>query len=99
MVERLGSWSVADQQELERLTARFADGEHRRYRPHLVRAVSKFGDGHGGAPTMFGDLCGGILRLMTLTFSYTIPPSVPVPTIVFLPRPPERVVATVEVAW
>lgn len=48
---------------------------------------------------MFGDLCGGILRLMTLTFSYTIPPSVPVPTIVFLPRPPERVVATVEVAW
>lgn len=96
-VERRDSWSVADQRELERLTARFEAGDHRRYRPYLVRAVSKFGD--GGAPTMFGDLCGGVLRLTTLTFSYTIPPSVPVPAIVFLPRPPARVVATVTVAW
>ena len=97
-VERRDSWSVADQRDLERLTARFESGDHRRYRPYLVRAVSKFGDGHGGSPTIFGDLCGGVLRLLTLTFSYTIPPSVRVPTVVFLPRPPDRVVATVTVA-
>lgn len=96
-VERRDSWSVADQQELDRLTARLEAGDHRRYRPYLVRAVSKFGD--GGPPMMFGDLCGSILRLMTITFSYTIPPSVPVPAVVFLPRRPERVVATVEVGW
>jgi hypothetical protein len=96
-VERRDSWSVADQDELERLTARFETGDHRRYRPYLVRAVSKFGD--HSTPTMFGSLCGGVLHLMTLTFSYTIPPSVRVPTVVFLLRPPERVVATVTVAW
>lgn len=98
-VERRDSWSVADQRDLERLTARFESGDHRRYRPYLVRAVSKFGDGHDGPPMMFGDLCGGVLRLMTLTFSYTIPPSVRLPTVVFLPRAPQSVVATVTVAW
>lgn len=82
-VDRRDSWSVADQQELERLTARLATGDHRRYRPYLVRAVSKFGD--GGAPMMFGDLCGAVLRLMTLTFSYTIPPSVPLPPLFSCP--------------
>jgi hypothetical protein len=96
-VERRDSWSLADQRELETLTARFETGDHRRYRPYLVRAVSKFGD--GGAPVMFGGLCGDILHLMTVTFSYTIPPSVRVPALVFLSRPPERVVATVTVAW
>jgi hypothetical protein len=98
-VERRDSWSVADQRELERLTARFESGDHGRYRPYLVRAVSKFGDGHHGPPMMYGDLCDGVLRLMALTFSYTIPPSVRVPAVVFLPRPPQSVVATVNVSW
>lgn len=98
-VERRDSWSLADQQEFERLSTRLATGDQLAYRPYIVRAVSKFGDGHGGAPTMYGDLCGDDLHLVALVFSYTIPPSVAVPTIVFLPRPPIRVVATVQVAW
>ena len=97
MVERRDSWSRADQIEFDELTARFGTGDHRHYQPYLVRAVSKFGD--GGSPQMFGDLCGQDLHLITLTFSYTIPPSVRVPTVVFLPRPPQRVIATVNVAW
>ncbi len=98
-VERRDSWSVADQRELERLTARFEAGDHRSYTPFLVRAVSKFGDGHGGAPLMLGDLCGEDLHLQTLVFSYTIPPSVRLPTIVFLPSAPQRVIASVTVDW
>lgn len=98
-VERRDSWSVADEQELARLVARFETGDHNGYRPYLVRAVSKFGDGHDGAPTMYGDLCDGDLHLQTLVFSYTIPPSERVPAIVFLPRAPERVIASVMVAW
>ena len=94
-----GGWSVANQEQLDQLTVRFAAGAHRRYRPYLVRAVSKFGDGHGGRPTMFGSICGRTLLLTTLTFSYTIPPTVRVPAVVFLPAPPERVIATVTVAW
>jgi hypothetical protein len=97
--EQQGSWSVADQRQLDQLTASFAAGAHRGYRPYLVRGVSKFGDGHGGRPTMFGSLCGRTLRLHTLTFSYTIPPTVRVPAVVFLPAAPERVLATVQVAW
>lgn len=98
LVERSDSWSVADQRELETLNARFETGDHSRYRPYLVRAVGKFGDGHGGPPHMGGDLCGGDLHIGSLTFSYTIPPSVPVPAVVFLPRAPQRVIATVMVA-
>ena len=97
-VERRDSWSVADQQELERLTALFETGVQSGYRAFLVRAVSKFGDGHGGPPFMAGDLCGGDLHLQTLVFSYTIPPSVRVPAVVFLPRAPQRVIASVMVA-
>jgi hypothetical protein len=98
-VERQGSWSMADQQDLEALTARYESGDHRRYRPYLVRAASKFGDGHGGAPWMLGDMCDGDLHLSTLVFSYTIPPSVRVPAVVFLPRPPRRIFSAVTVAW
>lgn len=64
-MERRDSWSNFVRQELERLTARFVAGDHRGYRPYLVRSVSKFGD--GGMPVMLGDLCGCVLRLMTLT--------------------------------
>jgi hypothetical protein len=92
-------WSLADKKNLEELTARFTAGDHRAYRPYLVRAVSKFGDGHGGAPFMVGDLCGGDLHLQTLTFSYTVPPSVRVPAVVFLPRPPKRIISTARYAW
>ena len=91
-------WSLADKKNLEELTARFATGAHRGYRPYLVRAVSKFGDGHGGAPVMFGDLCGDDLHLQTLVFSFTVPPSTKVPAVVFLPRAPKRVIASVLVA-
>lgn len=95
--EQRGSWSVADQQLLDELVMKFAAGAHRRYRPYLVRAVSKFGD--GGRPSMFGSMCGRTLLLTTLTFSYTIPPTVRVPAVVFLPAPPDRVIASVTVAW
>ena len=99
MVEHRDSWSVADQQELDRIIAHLGTPALRRLRPWLVRAVAKFGDGHGGAPSMFGSFCGGAeLHLNTLTFSYTIPPSERVPAIVFLERPPARVVASVMVA-
>lgn len=98
-VERRDSWSRAEQEEFDKLIVRFATGDHQRYRPYLVRAVSKFGDGHGGAPFMEGRLCDADLHLSTLVFSYTIPPSVKVPTIVFLPRRSTRVIASVLVGW
>lgn len=87
-----------DEEKLAKLTADYKRGDHRNYRPYLVRAVAKFGDGHGGPPYMFGALCGGDLFLVTGVFSYTVPPSVRVPAVVFLPRPPERIWSSVYVA-
>ena len=87
-----------NEKKLAQLTADYKRGDHRNHRPYLVRGVAKFGDGHGGPPYMFGALCGGDLFLVTGVFSYTVPPTVRVPAIVFLPRPPERIWAWVEVA-
>lgn len=91
-------WGPSNAEQLAKLTAEHERGAHRRYRPYLVRAVAKFGDGHGGPPYMFGDLCGDDLFLVTGVFSYTVPPSVRVPAVVFLPRPPKRIWASVMVA-
>ena len=97
--ENIGmGWGPLDEQRLARLTADHERGDHRNYRPYLVRGVAKFGDGHGGPPHMIAALCGGDLFLVTHVFSYTVPPSVRVPAIVFLPRPPERIWSWVEVA-
>lgn len=87
-----------DEKKLAELTADHQRGDHRHYRAYLVRGVAKFGDGHGGPPYMFGALCGGDLFLVTGVFSYTVPPSVRVPAVVFLPRPPERIWSSVLVA-
>lgn len=91
-------WGPSEEEKLAGLIADHERGDHREYRPYLVRAVAKFGDGHGGPPYMFGALCGGDLFLVTGVFSYTVPPSVRVPAVVFLPRPPERIWASVHVA-
>ena len=91
-------WGSSDEENLAKLTADHERGDHRNYRPYLVRAVAKFGDGHGGPPYMFGALCGSDLSLVTGVFSYTIPPSVRVPAVVFLPRPPERIWSWVHLA-
>jgi len=90
-------WGPLDEEKLAKLTADHERGDHRKHRPYLVRGVAKFGD-HGGPPYMFGALCGGDLFLVTGMFSYTVPPSVRVPAIVFLPRPPERIWASVYLA-
>jgi hypothetical protein len=91
-------WGPLDERKLARLTAEHERGAHRDYRPYLVRGVAKFGDAHGGPPYMMAALCGGDLFLVTHVFSYTVPPSVRVPAIVFLPRRPERIWSWVEVA-
>jgi hypothetical protein len=91
-------WGPLAEEQLARLVADYERGDHRNYRPYLVRGVAKFGDGHGGPPYMFGALCGGDLFLVTGVFSYTVPPSVRVPAVVFLPRPPERIWASVYLA-
>jgi hypothetical protein len=91
-------WGPLDEQQLARLLADHERGDHRSYRPYLVRGVAKFGDGHGGPPHMIAALCGGDLFLVANVFSYTVPPSVRVPAVVFLPRPPKRIWAWVEVA-
>jgi len=96
--DRDAGWGPLDEEKLASLTADHERGDHRKYRPYLVRGVAKFGDGHGGPPYMFGGLCGGDLFLVTGVFSYTVPPSVRVPAVVFLPRPPERIWAWVHVA-
>jgi hypothetical protein len=95
--EGLG-WGPLHEEKLAKLTADHERGDHRNYRPYLVRGVAKFGDGHGGPPYMFGALCGGDLFLVTGVFSYSLPPSVRVPAVVFLPRPPERIWSWVDVA-
>jgi hypothetical protein len=81
-------WGPLREKELASLTAEHERGDHRTCRPYLVRGVAKFGDGHGGPPYMMGALCGGDLFLVTHVFSYAVPPSVRMPAIVFLPRPP-----------
>ena len=91
-------WGPLNEEKLAELTADHERGDHRNYRPYLVRGVAKFGDGHGGPPYMIAALCGRDLFLVAHVFSYTVPPSVRVPAIVFLPRPPERIWAWVEVA-
>lgn len=88
-------WGPTNEAELGKLVADYERGDHRIVRPYLVRGVAKFGDGHGGPPVMLGGLCGGDLLLTTFVFSYTVPPSVRVPAVVFLPRPPERIWASV----
>ena len=91
-------WGPTAEKELGRLVADYERGDHRTDRPYLVRGVAKFGDGHGGPPVMIGGLCGGDLMLTTFVFSFTVPPSERVPAIVFLPRPPERIWASVYLA-
>jgi hypothetical protein len=91
-------WGPADEAELGKLVADYERGDHRIVRPYLVRGVAKFGDGHGGPPVMLGGLCGGDLLLTTFVFSYTDPPSERVPAVVFLPRPPERIWASVHLS-
>lgn len=91
-------WGPLDEEKLASLTSDHESGRYRNHRPYLVRGVAKFGDGHGGPPYMMAGLCDGDLFLVTHVFSYTVPPSVRVPAIVFLPRPPERIWSWVEVA-
>lgn len=89
---------IGDAHRATRFTADYERGDHRNYRPYLVRGVAKFGDGHGGPPHMIAALCGDDLFLVTHVFSYTVPPSERVPAVVFLPRLPKRIWAWVEVA-
>jgi hypothetical protein len=91
-------WGPSDETELAKFVADHARGDHRIVRPYLVRGVAKFGDGHGGPPVMIGGMCGGDLILTTFVFSFTDPPSERVPAVVFLPRPPERIWASVYLA-
>lgn len=87
-------WGPTSEDELARFEADYERGDHRIVRPYLVRGVAKFGD-HGGPPVMVGGMCGGDLMLTTFMYSYTDPPSVRMPAVVFLPRPPERIWASI----
>ena len=93
-VERRDSWSVADEDELIALSARYADGGHRAYRPYLVRAVAK----HEGTGRFYGEICGRDLSILHGSLGRSTPPSTRVPLVVFLSQQPDRVFASWSIA-
>jgi hypothetical protein len=93
-VESRDSWSVADENELVALSARYAAGGHRSYRPYLVRAVAK----HEGTGGFYAKMCGRDLHVSHGSLGRTIPPSTRVPLVIYLNRQPDRVFATWSIA-
>jgi hypothetical protein len=93
-VERRDSWSVADETEFDALSARYAAGSYRAYRPYLVRAVAK----HEGTGAFYAELCGRDLRVVHGSLGRSTPPSTKVPLVIFLNEQPDRVLATWSIA-
>jgi hypothetical protein len=93
-VERRDSWSVADENELVALSARYAAGGHRSYKPYLVRAVAK----HEGTGHFYAGLCGGDLQIVHGSLGRSTPPSTRVPLVIYLSQQPHRVFATWSIA-
>jgi hypothetical protein len=92
-VERQGSWSLADEQELTSMTARVAAGIPATYKAYLVKA----GTGANNQPVLFGALCGTELHISAGLLGEPAPTTI-WPAVVFLPRRPTSVVATVQYA-
>jgi hypothetical protein len=84
-----GSWSIADQQRLDRLTTTMSDPTTPNLRPFLVCAVAK-NEGTGG---FFASICGENLEIIHGSLCYSIPPSIRVPVVIFLQKKPVTVYA------
>ena len=69
------------------------------HRPYLVRAAARLQDEYPGLPAYFAAVCGRDLHVVSLVFSYTIPPSARAPAVLYLTARPQRVHAWAEVAW
>jgi hypothetical protein len=84
-----GSWSAADQQQLDRLTTTIADPTMSYLRPFLVRAVAKY----EGTGQFSGSICGENLVVVHGSLGDSIPPSIHVPVVVFLKKKAMKVYA------
>lgn len=92
-IEHRDSWSLADEEELTRLTGSVAAGILDTYKVYLVKAAT----GGDNEPVLFGELCGTKLYVSAGLLGNPAPSTV-WPTVVFLPRRPTSVVASVEYA-
>ncbi|SRR5258706_8628725 len=86
--QRIGSWSVADQNRLEELERLARSPNVSMRRPYLARAISKNESG------MFrASLCSDILWVSHFSLGVTTPPSLRSPIVVYLERQPRTVYA------
>lgn len=92
-IEHRDSWSLADEEDLTRLTGSVAAGVLDNHKVYLVKAAT----GGSNEPVLFGELCGTKLDVSALLLGNPAPSTV-WPAVVFLPRRPTSVVATVEYA-
>lgn len=85
--ERIGGWSLADDDDLNSSETQLTEVDSRPPRPFLIRAVSKF-DQTGG---LYAYSCDNSLHIHHSSLGSFVPPSRPLPAVVFLPSPPDRV--------
>ena len=90
--------NVAEQ--VARFDADLHTGRYSGLRPFLVRATARLQDEYPGLPGYFSGVCENrSLYVISLIFSYTIPPTRRAPAVVFLREAPATVHAVAQFAW
>lgn len=98
LIDHRDSWSVQDHADLARLNTRQKIREAARARPYLVGAVSKGGNAPATTTATSACVYRGTLYVQTGALSHIDPPTIRWPVIIFLAKPPLRVIASASVA-
>jgi hypothetical protein len=87
LVDHQGSWSLADQDRLDKLELLKKSATLSTLRPFLVRAIAKY-ELTGGFDA---NNCGETLWIVHESLGKQTPASIPLPVVVFLSKPPTNV--------
>jgi hypothetical protein len=87
LTERIGSWSMAGQEQLDELTRFVETGTSLTLQPFLVRAVAK----NESTGAFVANICGETLLITHWSLGHETPPSIPHPVVVFLDQAPAMV--------
>ena len=82
-----GSWSEADRLHLDALQNLARGADIKSFKPYLIRAITK----NERAGIFSAQLCGDRLWVRHHSLGRSVPPSIRLPLVVFLPREPREV--------
>jgi hypothetical protein len=85
--DHIGSWSLADQDRLDRLHHHAVNPESSTLTPFLVRAIAKY----EGTGAFVATVCGDSLIIVHESLGHNGPRSTRLPVVVFLARVPSHV--------